>query len=383
MAVALVMVVIYHFVNTIPPEGSSKESQATAIFDEASCITCHQKNTILPFYSDFPLIGQIAKDDHKKGYRMFDMEEAWDKIKKEEVLNEVYLAKIEMETIILGTMPPTKYNIFHWGSSITASKKTILKSWVKFHREKFHSNVLSAEQFKNEPVQPIPISIQANRRKAKLGEELFYDKCLSSDNSISCASCHNLKNGGADNRQYPEGINKRLGGINTSTVYNAYFNAMQSWNGCSSSMEEHIEKHLTSPNIMGNDSFTEIIEKLQNDSIINNSFKKIYDDGVTIFSITNAITEFVKTLFTPDSDFDKYIKGDEYAINKMQVFGYELFKSHKCVTCHAGINLGGQTRELMGRHKNYFDDRGWELMKEDMGYFNCTADEYEIGRAHV
>ena len=101
MAVALVMVVTYHFVNTIPPEGSSKESQATAIFEEASCMKCHKKNT--------------TKDNHKKGYRMFDMEEVWDKIKKEEALNETHLAKIEMETIILGTIDrkSTRLNSSH------------------------------------------------------------------------------------------------------------------------------------------------------------------------------------------------------------------------------------------------------------------------------
>ena len=377
MAIALVMTVTYHLVNTIPPEGASKESQAIAILEDASCIACHQKKSTQSFYSDLPLMGQIAENSHKRGYRMFDMEDTWNKIKKGEAISEAHLAKIEMEAITLGTMPPAKHYFIHWGSSITPAKKTILRSWIKYHKEKFHANELSAEHFKYEPVRPIPTSLSANKRKAKLGEKLFHDKRLSYDNTISCASCHNLKNGGADNRQYPEGINKRLGSINTPTIYNSRFNDMQSWSGCSANIEELIEKHILSQDIMGNKSFADIIKKLENDDDIKDLFERLYSGGITKFTITDAIAEFGKTLLTPNSNFDKYIKGDEYAINKMQVSGYELFKSHKCATCHAGINFGGQTRELMGRHKNYFEDRGWELTKDDMGYFNCTEDEYD------
>ena len=383
MAIALVMVVIYHLVNTVPPGGASKESQAIAIFEEASCITCHQKTSDLPFYSDIPIVGHFVKNDQQKGYRMFDMEDAWSRIKKGEAINEAHLAKIEMETIVLGTMPPMRHSLLHWGSSVTTAKKSILENWIRYHRATFYPSELSAEQFKYEPVRPIPASLSVNNRKAKLGEKLFYDKRLSSDNSISCASCHNLNNGGANNRQYQESINKHLCSINTPTIYNAHFNTIQSWSGSATSIEEYIEKHLLSPDILGNSSFAKIIEKLQKDNDINDLFEKLYDDGITMSSITNAIAEFGKTLLTPDCDFDKYIKGDEFAINKMQVFGYEQFKSYKCATCHAGINFGGQTRELMGRHKDYFEDRGWELTKDDMGYFNHTADEYDRYRFKV
>ena len=383
MAVALVATVMYHLVNTIPPDSISEDLQATAIFEDASCITCHQKNTNPSLYSGFPLIGQIMKKQRQKGYRMFDMEEILEKISNGEAINEAHLAKIEMETMMLGTMPPAKYYLFHWGSSVTSAKQNLLKNWVKYHREKFYPNELSAEQFKGEPTRPIPASLQASSRKAKLGEKLFFDKRLSSNNTISCASCHILKNGGANNKQYAEGIDKHLGGLNTPTIYNACFNAIQSWDGCTANMEKCIEKHLLSPEIMGNESIADIIKKLEEDNSINSSFDNLYEEGITKSAITDAITEFAKTLLTPDSDFDRYIKGDESAINKIQVFGYELFKFNKCATCHTGINLGGQTRELMGRHKNYFEDRGWELTKEDMGYFNCTADEYDRHRFKV
>ena len=383
MAIALVMTVMYHLVNTIPPDGISEDLQATAIFEDASCITCHQKNATHSLYSGIPLIGQIIKKQRQKGYRMFDMEEIREKMTNGEAINEAHLAKIEMETMTLGTMPPAKYYLSHWGSSITSAKQNQLKKWIIYHREKFYPNEFSAEHYNYEFVRPIPAHLPVNSIKAKLGEKLFYEKRLSSNNTISCASCHNLKNGGANNKQYAEGIDKRLGGLNTPTIYNACFNAIQSWDGSSTNMEKHIEKHLLSKDIMGNESIAEIIKKLKRNKSINNSFDKLYKEGITKSAISNAITEFAKTLLTPDSNFDKYIKGNESAINKTQVFGYELFKSNKCATCHTGINLGGQTRELMGRHKNYFEDRGWELTKEDMGYYNYTSDKDDRHRFKV
>lgn len=382
MAIALVMTVIYHLVNTIPPAGTSKESQAIAIFEDASCMTCHQKDVTAPFYTNLPLIGQIMNKDIKNGYQMFNMEDAWNKIKQEEAINETHLTQIEMATIIRKTMPPAKHYLTHWGASVTPAKQTILKNWIKYHRGKFYPNHLSVEQFKYDPVRPIP-SLTVNKRKAILGKELFHDTRLSSDNTISCASCHNLKTGGANNRQYAKSVNNRLGSINTPTIYNTYFDNIHAWSGDAISMEKYLEKHITDPAIMGNVSFIDIIRKLQKKDDIKNTFNKLYDNGITISAITDAITEYGKTLLTPDCSFDKYLKGDEYAINKKELFGYELFKFHKCATCHTGINIGGQTCELMGRYENYFSDRGWELSEEDMGHFNHTINEYDRHRFKV
>jgi len=379
----LVMVVIYHLVNTIPPAGTSKESQATAIFEDASCMTCHGQNIQTPFYSDLPLIAPLLKNERKKGFQRFNMEDAWSMIKDGEAINETDLAKIEMETVILRTMPPKKHYLIHWGSSITPAKQTILKNWFNYHREKFYPNELSAESFKHESIRPIQNVLSVNKKKVALGKKLFHDIRLSSDNTLSCASCHNPKTGGANNRQFAESVNKHMGNINTPTVFNAYFNALQSWNGEAISMEKFIEQHITNPTITGYSSITPIIRKLEENNDIKNSFGKLYDNGITKATIADAITEFVKTLHTPNCSFDRYLKGDAYAINKKEIFGYELFKSHKCATCHTGINLGGLTRERMGVHKDYFKDRGWELTEEDMGYFNHTADEYDRHRFKV
>jgi cytochrome c peroxidase len=383
MAIALVMIVIYYLVNTIPPAGSSKDAQVIAIFEDAGCITCHQKNSNTPFYADIPLIGQIIKNDRANGYRKFNIGESLDQIKKEEAVNEVILAKIEMATIIHDVMPPAGYYLIHWGASVTPAKQTILREWIKKHREKFYPNTLATDSLKNEPVRPLPSSLTVNKRKAALGKELFYDKRLSADNTVSCASCHNPDKGGANNKQYAEGADKRLGNVNTPTVYNAYFNIAQAWDGHSANIKELVREHIITSVIMGNDSFADVIERLQKDEGLKKRFDHLYEDGMTGDAITDAIAEFEKTLLTPDCSFDKYLKGDNYAINKKEIFGYELFKSNKCATCHAGIIFGGQSFELMGIYNDYFGDRGWEITAEDLGRFNYTAEEYDRYRFKV
>lgn len=383
MAIALVAVVIYHFVNTIPPAGTSKESQAIAIFEDASCMACHGQNIQTPFYAGIPLIGSLLKEEMQKGYHRFNMEDAWNTIKIGEAVNEAHLAKIEMETVILGTMPPKKHYLVHWGASLTPAKQTILKNWFKYHREKFYPNELSAEAFKYEPTRPIPPPPSVNGRKVALGKTLFYDPRLSSDNTLSCASCHNPKTGGANHRQFSESVNKRMGNINTPTVFNASLNTLQSWYGEPVDLETFIAQHITHPTITGHSSMSSIIRKWEKDDDIRKSFDRLYDDGITNATIADAISTFIKTLLTPDCSFDQYLKGDEYAINKKEIFGYELFKSHKCATCHAGANLGGLTRERMGIHKDYFKDRNWELANEDSGRYNQTADAYDLHRFKV
>ena len=113
------------------------------------------------------------------------------------------------------------------------------------------------------------------------------------------------------------------------------------------------------------------------------AFNGIYADGITEKNITDAIQEFERTLTTPNSDFDKWLRGDNSAINEEALRGYELFKKYDCATCHAGANLGGETYELMGTRRDYFADRGLELTEEDNGRFKETADERDRHRFKV
>ena len=130
-------------------------------------------------------------------------------------------------------------------------------------------------------------------------------------------------------------------------------------------------------------SFDEIIAKLQQDVNFTKAFTEVYPEGYSEKSITNAIEEFEKTLLTPNSRFDRYLKGEKSAINDTELTGYELFKKYDCVTCHVGETLGGQSYELMGVKRDYFADRGSEMTEEDNGRFKQTKTDRDKHRFKV
>lgn len=112
------------------------------------------------------------------------------------------------------------------------------------------------------------------------------------------------------------------------------------------------------------------------------TFAKIYPDGITGENITDAIAEFEKTLITPNSRFDQFLKGDALALNAQEQHGYELFKQNKCSTCHAGQAMGGQTFEVMGLKADYFGERG-NVSEVDNGRFNVTSKAHDMNRFKV
>ena len=130
-------------------------------------------------------------------------------------------------------------------------------------------------------------------------------------------------------------------------------------------------------------SFDEIIAKLSADDNYVKQFAKLYPEGITEASITNAIEEFERTLVTPNSQFDKWLYGDNDALTAQELRGYELFKEHSCATCHVGPNLGGETYELMGLRRHYFEARGTDLTEEDNGRYKETKDERDRHRFKV
>ena len=110
---------------------------------------------------------------------------------------------------------------------------------------------------------------------------------------------------------------------------------------------------------------------------------EVYPEGFTQETITDAIQEFERTLITPNSKFDKYLKGDKNILTAEEINGYELFKEYNCATCHVGENLGGQSYELMGVRADYFGDRGTEITFEDHGRNKETKTERDMHRFKV
>ena len=123
-------------------------------------------------------------------------------------------------------------------------------------------------------------------------------------------------------------------------------------------------------------SWKEITGKLNQDENFKIEFEKVYPNGISGENIKHAIAQFEKTLVTPNSAFDQYLKGGNSALSDNAQKGYQLFLDTACATCHVGPAMGGQSYEKMGRVGNYFADRG-NITKADNGRFNVTGQEQD------
>ena len=381
--VLIVTLFVIYRISVKAPSGDeySDAAKATAIFVKGGCLSCHSATPELPFYANVPLVGDIVKKDAAEGYRMFDMAPMMAAMEEGKMPSPVDVAKVEKVTVD-GTMPPAEYYLVHWGSEMTQAKRDIVVDWVQQYRTEYYADGLEGERA-NEPIRPLPLSVDVDARKAELGNILYHDVRLSSDNTVSCATCHGLNTAGVDNKQYSEGVQGQLGGVNAPTVYNAVFNFVQFWDGRAATLAEQAAGPPLNPVEMASQSFDEIIAKLQADKQLTEAFTAVYPDGWNEANITDAIEAFEMTLITPNSRFDQYLRGNDEALTAEELEGYALFKKYNCATCHVGVNLGGESYELMGLRRHYFADRNTELTAEDDGRYKVTQDERDRHRFKV
>jgi len=205
----------------------------------------------------------------------------------------------------------------------------------------------------NEPIQPIESPKNINAAQAELGKKLYFDPRLSKSGFISCNSCHNLSMGGTDNLKTSIGHNWQQGPINAPTVLNSSMNIKQFWDGRADDLKAQAGGPIANPGEM---AFTHelAIKVIASMPQYVDEFKAVFDkDHITIDEVTQAIAEFEKTLVTPNSRFDKWLKGEKTAINAEEQAGYELFKNSGCVACHNGEAVGGNSFQKMGAVEPY------------------------------
>ena len=356
-----------------------QEKVAKALFDN-SCQYCHSPNTPLPFYSKFPIVGDQMQSDIQNGLRAFRLDRLVEGLKDPSKLSQADLAKLQ-RVLENNEMPIAKFRHLHWGSKPDEQEKVALLNWIREARKmslpKETPNV-DADRL----VQPIPDSIATDEAKVALGHDLFFDGRLSGDGSIQCHTCHQLDKGGVDRLDTSTGIEGKKGPINAPTVFNAAFNFVQFWDGRAADLADQAKGPPTNPVEMGSHSWDDIVARFEIDEEFKKEFLKEYPQ-VTKETLTHAIGEYEKTLITPNSDFDRYLKGDKTALTEQQVRGYELFKQHKCDTCHTGVAMGGQSYEYMGLYGDYFKDRGTPLTDADEGRFAQTKDPFDMHRFKV
>ena len=234
--------------------------------------------------------------------------------------------------------------------------------------------VFSIQSAVAEPINPVPLNPDVNLAKAELGRRLFHDARLSKDNSISCASCHDLSAGGDDGQVVSTGIEGRQGLVNAPTVFNAGFNFKQFWDGRAHTLPDQADGPIQSDMEMGS-LWPDVVTKLYQDDEYPRLFEQVYADREQTISrdtIKEAIAEFVESLITPNSRFDRWLAGDDEALSAHEKEGYALFKSYGCVSCHQGANVGGNMFQVFGVINDYFKKRG-NITEADLGRFNITG----------
>ncbi len=230
--------------------------------------------------------------------------------------------------------------------------------------------------YSDQAITPIPLENIFNKSKARLGNKLFHDPRLSKNNTVACASCHSLFTAGVDRTAVSVGINGAIGNMNAPTVFNSRYNFRQFWDGRSSSLEEQISGPIHNT-IEMNSNWLEIITKLKADKYYVNSFTQIYNDGITARNIANAIAEFERSLTTPNSLFDQYLKGNKQALSKTALLGYHKFIDYGCISCHQGVNVGSNMFQKLGIVEDYYTSLNER--ENDFGRYNITknkADKY-------
>lgn len=232
----------------------------------------------------------------------------------------------------------------------------------------------------NSIFKPIPeqASDKLDTNQIELGRQLFFEPRLSASHVISCNTCHNIGTGGADNVPASSGHAWQKGARNSPTVFNAVFNVAQFWDGRAKDLAEQAKGPVQNPVEMHNTP-KNVEATLRSMPEYVAAFGKAFPSDkqpVSFDNMARALQAFESTLTTPDSRFDLYLKGDDNALDAKEKKGLQTFMSSGCISCHNGVNLGGQAYFPFGLVKK---PDGRILPTGDKGRFEVTKtqnDEY-------
>lgn len=180
-------------------------------------------------------------------------------------------------------------------------------------------------------------------QKIQLGKRLFFDNRLSSNNKVTCNDCHNLNIDSGQTQAHGLGVSGNVTKRNPPTLLNIGLQTVLYWDGRSNNLEAQALDHLQDPDIMGNKNGKSLVERLSKDKDYVKQFMNAFDSAhpMTLENIAKALASFQRALMTPNSPFDRFMKGDTSAINAKAKAGMRLFNDTGCLACHFGVNFAG------------------------------------------
>ncbi|MDE2060367.1 MAG: c-type cytochrome [candidate division NC10 bacterium] len=207
--------------------------------------------------------------------------------------------------------------------------------------------------------------------KINLGKALYFDKRLSADGTVACATCHAPDKGFSDGRPTSTGIKGQVGGRNAPVTINRLFSQDQFWDGRSPSLEDQALGPVQNPIEMGH-TLQGMVATLDKLGGYREQFKKAFGTPVTKEGVAQAIASFERTLLCGNSAFDKFEAGNKKALTASAQRGLTLFREKaNCVTCHTGFNFTDEGYHNLGV--------GIDKADPDLGRFKVTKKEPDKG----
>ncbi len=242
----------------------------------------------------------------------------------------------------------------------------------------------AASAFEALPKQPpIPKDNPMSAAKVELGKQLYFDPRLSVNGTVSCNSCHDVSGSGTDNRPVSIGVGGKAGGRNAPTVWNAAFLTAQFWDGRAATLEDQAKGPILNPIEMAMPNEKAVIERLSSIPSYKEQFAKVFGgpSALSYDNIAKAIAAYERTLITPNSAFDRFVKGDKKALSPAAQRGMKTVQDVGCTACHNGVNFAGPALPMgEGFYQKFPMMTNNEYvakykLEEDEGRFEVTKNE--------
>ena len=219
----------------------------------------------------------------------------------------------------------------------------------------------------------VPAENPLTKEKIELGRAIFFDKRMSKDNTIACASCHMAKKGFADGMPVSTGIKGQKGGRSAPVSFNRVYSKAQFWDGRAATLEDQSIGPFTNPIEHGFANHDEMVAKMKKMPGYRKLFQEVFGGEITIQDVGRAVASFQRTVLSGNSAVDKYdIGGDQNALSDAAKRGLELFRGKaRCTRCHSGFNFTDEKFHNLGI--------GWDDNKVDLGRYMETKNPEDIG----
>lgn len=218
----------------------------------------------------------------------------------------------------------------------------------------------------------LPADNPLSKDKVALGRSLFFDPRLSSNDSVSCATCHSPQTAFSDSRQVSLGVDLQAGDRNAPTIINRAFSREQFWDGRANSLEEQLKQPLVNPKEMAMPGHVLLIKKLGDIKGYKSWFKRVFARDVNMDDLARAIAAFERTVVSGNAKYDAFKNGNQHALNEAEKRGLALFEGKaRCSQCHNGPNFTDEKYHNIGV--------GWDATLVDLGRYKATGKEQDIG----